>query len=130
MLINNSNYFLSEITLNSDEENNDDFKNKFSSIVLEEKPKLKKPPLYKVIMLNDDYTPMEFVVEIIEEFFYKTRDVATRIMLKVHTEGKGICGVFTQDVAETKAALVNQHAQDSKHPLMCQVEPIEDNEED
>ena len=90
----------------------------------------KKPSMYQVVLLNDDYTPMEFVVEIIEEFFFKTRDVATRIMLKVHTEGKGICGVFTQDVAETKAALVNQHAQDSKHPLMCQVEPVEDNEED
>ena len=90
----------------------------------------KKPSMYQVVLLNDDYTPMEFVVEIIEEFFYKTRDVATRIMLTVHTEGKGICGVFTQDVAETKAALVNQRAQDSKHPLMCQVEPVEDNEED
>ena len=72
MLINNSNYFLSEITLNSDEENNDDFKNKFSSIVLEEKPKLKKPPLYKVIMLNDDYTPIEFVIEMLQTYFSKS----------------------------------------------------------
>ena len=67
----------------------------------------KKPNLYQVVLLNDDYTPMEFVVELIEEFFYKSRDVATRIMLKVHTEGKGVCGVYTQDVAETKVALVN-----------------------
>ena len=107
--------------------NNEDFQR---GLLLDTKPKTKKPSMYNVLLLNDDYTPMEFVVEIIEEFFYKTRDVATRIMLKVHTEGKGICGVFTQDVAETKAALVNQHAQDSKHPLMCQVEPVEDNEED
>ena len=110
--------------------NSEDYESNSSSLVELEEPKLKKPSLYRVILLNDDYTPMEFVVEIIEEFFYKTRDVATRIMLKVHTEGKGICGVYTQDVAETKAALVNQHAQDSKHPLMCQVEPVEDNEED
>ena len=80
--------------------------------------------------MNDDYTPMEFVVELIEEFFYKSRDVATRIMLKVHTEGKGVCGVYTQDVAETKVALVNQHAQDSQHPLMCQAEPVDNGDKD
>ena len=90
----------------------------------------KKPNLYQVVLLNDDYTPMEFVVELIEEFFYKSRDVATRIMLKVHTEGKGVCGVYTQDVAETKVALVNQHAQDSQHPLMCQAEPVDNGDKD
>ena len=99
-------------------------------VIPREKQELKKPRRFKVIILNDDYTPMEFVVELIEEFFYKSRDVATRIMLKVHTEGKGVCGVYTQDVAETKVALVNQHAQDSQHPLMCQAEPVDNGDKE
>ena len=122
MLINNSNYFLSEITLNSDEENNDDFKNKFSSIVLEEKPKLKKPPLYKVIMLNDDYTPMEFVVEMLQTYFSKSQEQATEIMLHIHQKGIGICGLYTYEIAESKATQVLDKARKNQHPLQIKLE--------
>ncbi len=83
---------------------------------------LKPPPRYKVVILNDDYTPMEFVVEVLELFFAMDRERATRIMLHVHTRGKGICGVYTRDVAETKAAQVNEYARLHQHPLLCTVE--------
>ncbi len=122
MLINNSSYFLSEITLNSDEENNDDFKNKFSSIVLEEKPKLKKPPLYKVIMLNDDYTPMEFVIEMLQTYFSKSQEQATEIMLHIHQKGIGICGLYTYEIAESKATQVLDKARKNQHPLQIKLE--------
>ena len=122
MLINNSNYFLSEITLNSDEENNDDFKNKFSSIVLEEKPKLKKPPLYKVIMISDDYTPMEFVIEMLQTYFSKSQEQATEIMLHIHQKGIGICGLYTYEIAESKATQVLDKARKNQHPLQIKLE--------
>ena len=122
MLINNSSYFSSEITLNSDEENNDDFKNKFSSIVLEERPKLKKPPLYKVIMLNDDYTPMEFVIEMLQTYFSKSQEQATEIMLHIHQKGIGICGLYTYEIAESKATQVLDKARKNQHPLQIKLE--------
>ena len=122
MLINNYSYFLFEITLNSDEENNDDFKNKFSSIVLEEKPKLKKPPLYKVIMLNDDYTPMEFVIEMLQKYFSKSQEQATEIMLHIHQKGIGICGLYTYEIAESKATQVLDKARKNQHPLQIKLE--------
>jgi ATP-dependent Clp protease adaptor protein ClpS len=86
------------------------------------KPKLKPPPLYRVILLNDDYTPMDFVVEVLERFFGMNREQATRVMLAVHTQGKGVCGIFTKDVAETKAAQVNQYSRKNQHPLLCEIE--------
>lgn len=89
------------------------------------KPELKKPPLYKVVLLNDDYTPMEFVVEVLEVFFRMNREQATHVMLTVHTKGKGVCGVYTRDIAETKAAQVNQYARDNQHPLLCEIEASE-----
>jgi ATP-dependent Clp protease adaptor protein ClpS len=92
------------------------------------KPKVKRPPLYKVVLLNDDYTPMEFVVEVLEHFFSMNREKATQVMLAVHTQGKGVCGIYTRDVAETKAELVNQAARDNGHPLLCEVEPSQDDE--
>ena len=92
-------------------------------------PKLQKPRMFQVVLLNDDYTPMEFVVELIEQFFFKSRENATQIMLKIHSEGKGVCGVYTEDIAETKAALVNQYSQDNQHPLLCQAEPASSDEE-
>jgi ATP-dependent Clp protease adaptor protein ClpS len=95
------------------------------AVVEEVKPKLKKPRLYKVIMLNDDYTPMEFVVEVLEVFFNKGRENATRIMLTVHTSGKAVCGVYTRDIAETKATQVNQYAKECEHPLLCEIEASE-----
>jgi ATP-dependent Clp protease adaptor protein ClpS len=85
-------------------------------------PKLKKPPLYKVIILNDDYTPMEFVVQVLETFFGMDREKATRVMLHVHTRGVGVCGVFTKDVAETKVSQVNDYSRSNQHPLLCTME--------
>lgn len=95
-------------------------------LVLEEaKPKLRQPPLYQVVLFNDDYTPMEFVVEVLEVFFKMNREQATQVMLAVHTQGKGVCGVFTRDVAEIKAAQVNQYSQKNEHPLLCEIEMSE-----
>ncbi len=94
--------------------------------VQERKPQLKRPPLYKVVLLNDDYTPMEFVVDVLQRFFSMDLEQATRIMLTVHTQGKGICGVFSRDVAETKAAQVNQYSRENEHPLMCEIEASDD----
>ena len=90
--------------------------------VQEAKPKLKKPPLYKVLLLNDDYTPMEFVVHVLEQFFSMDRPTATRIMLEVHTRGHGVCGVYTHDIAETKVEHVNSYARENQHPLLCTME--------
>jgi ATP-dependent Clp protease adaptor protein ClpS len=92
----------------------------------EAKPELKQPPLFKVVLMNDDYTPMEFVVEILESFFRMNREQATHVMLNVHKQGKGVCGIFTRDIAETKSAQVNQYARESQHPLMCEIEASED----
>ncbi len=91
-------------------------------VIQEAKPKTKKPPMYKVVLLNDDYTPMEFVVHILENFFKMGREKATQIMLHVHTRGKGVCGVFTRDVAETKVAQVNDYSHMNNHPLLCAME--------
>lgn len=88
----------------------------------EARPKLKPPSMYKVWMLNDDYTPMDFVVEVLEDFFNMGREQATRVMLAVHTEGKAVCGVYPQDIAETKATQVVEYARENQHPLMCQVD--------
>ena len=86
------------------------------------RPQLKQPRLYKVILLNDDYTPMEFVVQVLEYFFGMNREKATQIMLHVHTRGKGVCGVYTYDIAETKVAQVNDFSREHQHPLMCTME--------
>ncbi|MCG7990464.1 MAG: ATP-dependent Clp protease adapter ClpS [Candidatus Thiodiazotropha lotti] len=92
-------------------------------LALEEaSPKLKRPPLYKVIILNDDYTPMEFVVQVLETFFNMDREKATRVMLHVHTRGVGVCGVFTKDIAETRVSQVNDYSRSNQHPLMCTME--------
>jgi ATP-dependent Clp protease adaptor protein ClpS len=85
------------------------------------KPKL--PPMFSVLLLNDDYTPMEFVVECIERFFNKSREQATQIMLKVHTEGMAVCGIYPQDIADTKMNQVLSYARDQQHPLQCITEP-------
>jgi ATP-dependent Clp protease adaptor protein ClpS len=90
--------------------------------VQEARPKLKRPPLYKVLLLNDDYTPMEFVVQILESFFGMGREKATQVMLEVHTRGAGVCGVFSRDVAETKVAQVNDYSRENQHPLKCTME--------
>jgi len=93
-----------------------------TGVVVKAKPKTKKPSMYKVLMLNDDYTPMEFVVHILERFFNKNRQEATRIMLHVHRRGVGICGVYTYEVAETKVTQVMDFARQHQHPLQCTLE--------
>jgi ATP-dependent Clp protease adaptor protein ClpS len=90
--------------------------------VEEVRPKLKRPPLFRVVLINDDYTPMEFVVEILESVFGMERPRATRVMLEVHTKGKGICGCYSYEIAETKVAQVMGIAQQQQHPLMCMME--------
>ncbi len=94
------------------------------SVVLEQKKELKKPPMYQVIMLNDDYTPMDFVVGVLVQIFKKTPPEAERIMLKVHYEGQGVCGVYPYDIAETRIAMVHQLARSREHPLKCVMEPV------
>ena len=91
-------------------------------VVEEAKPKLKKPPLYNVVLLNDDYTPMEFVVHVLEQFFSLDRETAGRVMLHVHTQGKGVCGTFSREIAETKVAQVNDYSRENQHPLLCTME--------
>lgn len=90
--------------------------------VKEARPKLKRPPLYRVILVNDDYTPMEFVVEVLQSIFGMERPKATRVMLEVHTRGKGVCGVYDYQIAETKVAQVMSIAQQQQHPLLCTME--------
>lgn len=86
------------------------------------RPEAVRPPLYQVLLLNDDFTPMEFVVEVLQLFFGMNREKATQVMLHVHTRGKGICGVFTREVAETKVAQVNEFSRQQQHPLLCTME--------
>lgn len=120
----------SNLRLNKDDEPDlPDFDGDGDLAVQEEKPRLKRPPLYKVVMLNDDYTPMEFVVEVLELFFTMNREQATRTMLQVHTAGKAVCGVYTRDIAETKAAQVNHYATENEHPLLCEIEASGDSDE-
>ena len=83
---------------------------------------LKAPPMYKVVLLNDDFTPMDFVISVLQEYFFKGKEEATRIMLEVHHEGKGVCGVFPKDIANTKVELVLKHARGEGHPLQCTME--------
>lgn len=90
--------------------------------VQEAKPKLKRPPLYKVILLNDDFTPMDFVIEVLMDFFGMPEDKATQVMLHIHTRGIGVCGVYTKDVAETKVMIVNEYSREHQHPLLCSME--------
>ena len=95
-------------------------------MVLERKTQKTKPPqMYQVVMLNDDYTPMEFVVVVIQEFFSKDLESATQIMLKIHLEGRGVCGVYSKDVAATKVDQVLDAAHKAGHPLQCVSEPVE-----
>jgi len=110
------------IRMQNDSEKNGDNGNRGTSVITRTKPKTKKPNLYRVLLLNDDYTPMEFVVAIIQEYFNKDRETATQIMLKVHRDGKGMCGVYPKDIASTKVELVLTHARKAGHPLQCVME--------
>lgn len=86
------------------------------------KPALQPPPMYRVIMLNDDYTPMDFVVEVLETYFAMSREQSTQTMLAVHQQGQAVCGIYTRDIAETKAHQVIEYARDCNHPLLCEIE--------
>lgn len=86
-------------------------------------PALKAPRKYKVILLNDDYTPMDFVVDVLKRFFSLTEEAAVQVMLQVHFQGRGVCGLFTRDIAETKVTQVNDYARCNDHPLLCSMEP-------
>ena len=99
-----------------------DHEHEHGTLVEATKPELAKPPMYQVVLLNDDYTPMDFVVAVLEMFFSMTRQKATQVMLHVHTRGKGMCGVFTREVAETKVTNVNEFARSHQHPLLCTME--------
>ncbi len=106
----------------SDPNSNNPGTDDFDLAVKEARPKLKRPPLYRVVLINDDYTPMEFVVEVLETVFGMERNKATRVMLEVHTKGKGVCGVYSYEIAETKVAQVTSIAQQQQHPLLCTME--------
>ena len=93
-----------------------------TGLAVKSRPKTKKPSMYKVLMLNDDYTPMEFVVHVLERFFGKSHEDATQIMLQVHQKGVGVCGVYTYEIAETKAGHVMDLARQQQHPLQCTIE--------
>jgi len=106
------------MTKNKENQHHDD-----TGLAVEEaKPEIKRPQMFKVLLINDDYTPMEFVVHVLETFFSMDRPTATQIMLNVHSKGKGLCGVFTRDVAETKVAQVNDYSRQHEHPLLCTME--------
>jgi ATP-dependent Clp protease adaptor protein ClpS len=93
--------------------------------IAEPKIRIKTPPMYRVILMNDDFTPMEFVIHVLQKFFAKELEEATRIMLQIHTQGSGLCGVFTFEIAETKVYQVNQFARQNRHPLKCVMEKSE-----
>lgn len=105
--------------------NNDDFDSDKDLDIVEAKPKLKKPSMFQVLLMNDDFTPMDFVIDVLIQFFGLNNEKAAQIMLQVHTKGRGICGVYTVDVAETKVKLVNEYSKYNQHPLLCITERID-----
>jgi len=122
---------MSHLRLSKDEEEWDHEGDSSLAIAPERtKPQLRRPRMYKVVMMNDDYTPMDFVVHVLEAFFNMDREKATHVMLTVHTQGKAICGVYSRDVAETKAEQVNLYARQNEHPLLCEIEVQETGESD
>ena len=116
--------FIDKIRLSSKEDHQKEYDDDGAIAVATAKPKLQQPPKYKVLLMNDDYTPMDFVIEVIMTFFNKTNEQAAEIMLKVHYEGRAVCGVYSAGIAETKAAQVNQYARDNEHPLLCSYEQV------
>ena len=106
----------------AEDEHNGDDDDLGTGVITKTRPKTKRPSLYKVLLLNDDYTPMEFVIHVLERFFNKDREDATRIMLHVHQHGVGVCGLYTYEVAETKVTQVMDFARQHQHPLQCTME--------
>lgn len=104
-------------------QSNDPHTERHQGLAVEEaRPEVVRPPLYQVVLLNDDFTPMDFVIVVLETFFNMERERATQVMLHVHTRGKGVCGVFTREVAETKVTHVNEFSRSHQHPLLCTME--------
>jgi len=103
-------------------QSDEDMDNDSGLMVQESRPEVAEPKRYMVILINDDFTPMEFVVLILKEFFNLDEEAATRIMLNVHTKGKGVCGIYSKDIAETKVVMVNEFAKENEHPLLCTME--------
>ncbi|MFT5041272.1 MAG: ATP-dependent Clp protease adaptor protein ClpS [Hyphomicrobiaceae bacterium] len=103
---------------------------KEGELLTKQRPKIKKPPMYVVVILNDDYTPMEFVIWILQTVFYKNSAEASKLMLAVHNDGRGVCGIFTHDIARTKSVQVSQMARKHEHPLECIIEPCDSGDED
>ena len=103
----------------------DDDQHDHDADVMTAPPEVKRPPQYAVLLMNDDYTPMDFVIEILQQYFHLDLDRATQVMLTVHYEGKGIAGIYPRDIAETKSNQVNNYARSQGHPLLCQIEPQE-----
>ncbi|MGB0956477.1 MAG: ATP-dependent Clp protease adapter ClpS [Panacagrimonas sp.] len=101
---------------------NTDHQSTPGAVVEETKPRTKQPPQYKVVMMNDDFTPMEFVVQVLQQFFHHTRESAVQIMLHIHTKGRGVAGVYPAELAETKTAQVNSYAREHQHPLLTVME--------
>jgi len=114
--------WLTLVTMQDDNEHGSDEDHDAGVATATAKPVLKRPPMYKVILLNDDYTPMEFVVHILEKFFSMNREKATQIMLTVHTQGAAAVGIFPRDIAESKSEQINLYAQENNHPLMSTIE--------
>lgn len=102
--------------------NKRDHEHDHGTVVETAKPETKRPPLYSVLLLNDDYTPMDFVIDVLTRFFTMNIDKATQVMLHVHTRGRGVCGVYTREVAESKVAQVNEYSRLNQHPLLCTME--------
>ncbi len=100
----------------------EDFDGDTGTVAQAAKPALKPPSMYKVILLNDDYTPMDFVIDVLMSFFAMDQEKATQIMMAIHTQGRAVCGVYSRDIAETKATQVNQYSRESQHPLLCEVD--------
>ena len=107
---------------NKDEDLNNDLSD--TSVLVKKRSKLKKPPLYKVLLLNDDFTPMEFVVHVIQKFFGFDHAKSTEIMLQIHNDGKGYCGAFSQEIAETKSQQINRFSKENEHPLKTDIEEL------
>ena len=116
------NLYSRTINQSSDDPSEEEYGDVDGLVLEETEPRLKRPPLYKVLLLNDDYTPMEFVVQVLMMFFAMDNAKATRVMMSVHTKGKGICGTFSHEIAETKVDQVNEYSRLNQHPLMCTME--------
>jgi len=114
------------ISMSSESSNGSNGLGDTGTVVLEDKPDLKEPPMYQVVLLNDDFTPMEFVVYILQAIFGYEHERSTQIMLAVHTKGKGVCGIFPKEIAEMKSHEINEMAKAHEHPLISEIEPLTD----